>query len=256
MLKCFSVNFFLRRGFMAGHSKWANIKHKKSREDERRGKLFSKLSKMIAVAAREGGSDPEMNSDLRLAIQKAKDNNMPNDNIERAIKRGTGELEGVNYEKFIYEGYGPGGVALYMELMSDNRNRTAAELRHLLTKHGGNLGENGCVAWMFDRKGQLLVNLEKTNMDEDNLLMIALEAGAEDVVSEDGLLSVYTEATDFEESRKEMEEAGVVFTSGDIAMIPENNVDLDRKSTRLNSSHVRISYAVFCLKKKKKKKYR
>jgi len=217
---------------MAGHSKWANIKHKKSREDERRGKLFSKLSKMIAVAAREGGSDPEMNSDLRLAIQKAKDNNMPNDNIERAIKRGTGELEGVNYEKFIYEGYGPGGVALYMELMSDNRNRTAAELRHLLTKHGGNLGENGCVAWMFDRKGQLLVNLEKTNMDEDNLLMIALEAGAEDVVSEDGLLSVYTEATDFEESRKEMEEAGVVFTSGDIAMIPENNVDLDKSNAK------------------------
>lgn len=217
---------------MAGHSKWANIKHKKSKEDARRGKLFSKLSKMIAVAAREGGGDPEMNADLRLAIQKAKDNNMPSDNIERAIKRGTGELEGVNYEKFVYEGYGPGGVALYMEIMSDNRNRTAAELRHLLSKHGGNLGESGCVAWMFKRKGQLIIDLEKTDLDEDGLMLEALEAGAEDVVIEDNMATIYTEPADFEETRKNLEETGLEFSAADIAMIPDNTVELDKGTAK------------------------
>ncbi|MDI3547696.1 MAG: hypothetical protein PWR10_1348 [Halanaerobiales bacterium] len=217
---------------MAGHSKWANIKHKKSKEDARRGKLFSKLSKMIAVAAREGGGDPEMNADLRLAIQKAKDNNMPSDNIERAIKRGTGELEGVNYEKFVYEGYGPGGVALYMEIMSDNRNRTAAELRHLLSKHGGNLGESGCVAWMFKRKGQLIIDLEKTDLDEDGLMLEALEAGAEDVVIENNMATIYTEPADFEETRKNLEETGLEFSAADIAMIPDNTVELDKGTAK------------------------
>lgn len=217
---------------MAGHSKWANIKHKKSKEDARRGKLFSKLSKMIAVAAREGGGDPEMNADLRLAIQKAKDNNMPSDNIERAIKRGTGELEGVNYEKFVYEGYGPGGVALYMEIMSDNRNRTAAELRHLLSKHGGNLGESGCVAWMFKRKGQLIIDLEKTDLDEDELMLEALEAGAEDVVIENNMATIYTEPADFEETRKNLEETGLEFSAADIAMIPDNTVELDKGTAK------------------------
>lgn len=217
---------------MAGHSKWANIKHKKSREDAKRGKLFSKLSKQIAVAAREGGGDPEMNSDLRLAIQKAKDNNMPNDNIERAIKRGTGELEGVNYEKFVYEGYGPGGVALYLELMSDNRNRTAAEIRHLLTKHGGNLGESGCVAWMFNRKGQLIVDKSKSDMGEDEIMLMALEAGAEDVITEDNMVTIYSEPSQFEETRKELETQGLEFSAADIAMIPDNTIELDKATAK------------------------
>lgn len=212
---------------MAGHSKWANIKHKKGKEDARRGKLFSKLSKMISVAAREGGGDPDMNSDLRLVIQKAKDNNMPNDNIERAVKKGTGDLDGVNYEKFIYEGYGPGGVALYLELMSDNRNRTASEIRHLLSKNGGNLGESGCVAWMFQRKGQLVVDIDKTDYDEDTLMLLALEAGAEDAVVEENLLNIYTNPSEIEEVRKNVEAEGIELESADIAMIPDNTMELD-----------------------------
>lgn len=180
----------------------------KGKEDAKKGKLFSKLSMMITVAAREGGDDPDMNAELRLAIQKAKDNNMPNDNIERAIKRGTGDIEGVNYERFVYEGYGPGGIALYMEIMSDNRNRTASEIRHLLSKHGGNLGETGCVAWMFKRKGQIVVDLEKNALDEDTIMITAIEAGAEDVISEDNLINIYTVSSELEDVRKNMEEQG------------------------------------------------
>lgn len=217
---------------MAGHSKWANIKHKKGKEDARRGKLFSKLSKMITVAAREGGGDPDTNTDLRLAIQKARDNNMPNDNIERAIKRGTGELSGVNYERFVYEGYGPGGVALYMEIMSDNRNRTASEIRHILSKYGGNLGETGCVSWMFNRRGQLVVDLDNSDFDEDTLMLMAIEAGADDVVREDNLVTIYTEPASMEEVRKNLEAEGVKFVSADIAMIPENTIELDAVTAR------------------------
>ncbi|HHU91973.1 MAG TPA: YebC/PmpR family DNA-binding transcriptional regulator [Halanaerobiaceae bacterium] len=217
---------------MAGHSKWANIKHKKGREDARRGKLFSKLSRMITVAAREGGGDPDTNSELRLVIQKAKDQNMPNDNIERAIKRGTGEISGVNYERFVYEGYGPGGVALYMEMMSDNRNRTASEIRHLLSKYGGNLGETGCVAWMFQRRGQLVVDLDNTGLDEDTLMLMAIEAGADDIVTEGNLVNIYTEAANMEEVRKNLEGEGIEFVSADIAMIPENTIELDADTAR------------------------
>lgn len=217
---------------MAGHSKWANIKHKKGKEDARRGKLFSKLSKKITVAAREGGGDPDMNADLRLAIQKAKDNNMPNDNIDRAINRGTGDLEGVSYERIIYEGYGPGGVALYLELMSDNRNRTAAEIRHLLSKHGGNLGESGCVAWMFERKGQIVVDLDKMDYTEDELMLTALEAGAEDVVAEDNLINIYSNPSNFEDLRKNLETDGIALESADIAMIPENTMKLDLNTAK------------------------
>jgi len=217
---------------MAGHSKWANIKHKKGREDAKKGKMFSKLSKMISVAAREGGDDPDMNSELRLAIQKAKDNNMPNDNIERAIKRGTGDLDGVNYERFVYEGYGPGGIAIYMDLMSDNRNRTAAEIRHLLSKHGGNLGETGCVSWMFKRKGQLVIDLEKNALDEDSLMMIAIEAGAEDVITEDNLINIYTTSTELEEVRLNLEEEDIEIESSDIAMIPDNTIEMDISNAR------------------------
>ncbi|MGM0602347.1 MAG: YebC/PmpR family DNA-binding transcriptional regulator [Bacillota bacterium] len=213
---------------MAGHSKWANIKHKKQKEDKRRGKLFSKLSRKIAVAAREGGGDPEMNSDLRMAIQKAKDNNMPNDNIERAVKRGTGNLEGMSYESFVYEGYGPGGVALYLDIMTDNRNRTASEVRHILDKNGGNLGSNGCVAWMFQRKGELVIDLNKYDVAEDDLLLEALEAGAEDLDYGDERAVIYTDPSNYESAREALEEAGYEFESADLAMIPDNEVKLDK----------------------------
>jgi len=217
---------------MSGHSKWANIKHKKSKEDARKGKVFSKLSKMISIAAREGGKDAEMNSDLRLAIQKAKDNNMPNDNIEKAIKRGTGEIAGINYERFNYEGYGPGGVALYLEIMSDNRNRTAAELRHLLSKNGGNLGESGCVAWMFSRKGLLIVDMTKINLDEDELLLKALEAGAEDALNDDNMVTILTNPSEFENTRENLEKDNIQFESADIVMVPDNTVELDKPTAR------------------------
>src|SRR5690606_8007923 len=217
---------------MAGHSKWANIKHKKRKEDARRGKLISKLSKMITVAAREGCGDPDTNDDLRLAIQKARHNNMPNDNIESAIKKGTGELSGVNYERFVYEGYGPGGVALYMEIMSDNRNRTASEIRHILSKYGGNLGETGCVSWMFNRRGQLVVDLDNSDFDEDTLMLMAIEAGADDVVREDNRVTIDTEPASMEEVRKNLEAEWVKFVSADIAMIPENTIELDADTAR------------------------
>ncbi len=213
---------------MAGHSKWANIKHKKQKEDKKRAKLFSKLSRKITVAAREGGGDPEMNSDLGLAIEKAKDNNMPNDNIERAIKRGTGELEGANYEQFVYEGYGPAGVALYMDIMSDNRNRTASEIRHLLDKNGGNLGEQGCVSWMFERKGQILLDMQKNDTDEDEVLLAALEAGAEDVVINEEMATIYTVPGDLQSTRENLEQEGYQISSADLAMIPDNEIKLDK----------------------------
>ena len=212
---------------MAGHSKWHNIKHKKKKEDRKRAKLFSKLVKKITVAAREGGGDPEKNSDLDLAIQKAKDANMPKDNIERAIKRGTGDLEGVDYEKIVYEGYAPDGVALYLELMSDNRNRSASEIRHLLSEHGGNLGEDGCVSWMFERKGQLIIDRNEFEIDEDALMLDAIEAGAEDINVKKEEVEILTEPNDLQEVRRNMEDDGYKFDSGDLAMIPDNEITLD-----------------------------
>ncbi|MGM0471600.1 MAG: YebC/PmpR family DNA-binding transcriptional regulator [Bacillota bacterium] len=211
---------------MAGHSKWSNIKHQKKKEDRRRAKLFSKLSKRIAIAAREGGGDPEWNPDLRMAIQKAKDNDMPKDNIQRAIDRGTGDLEGVNYERIIYEGYGPAGVALYLDLMSDNRNRTASELRNLLSQYDGNLGEEGCVAWMFERKGQLIISRNEFEIDEDAVMMSALEAGAEDISIKEDIVEIITAPRDLEEARANMEEDGYEFSSGDVVMIPDNRVQI------------------------------
>ncbi len=212
---------------MAGHSKWANIKHKKKKQDKKRGKLFSKLVKKITVAAREGGGDPEVNNDLDLAIQKAKDANMPKDNIERAIKRGTGDLDGVDYEKMVYEGYAPAGVALYIDVMSDNRNRTVSELRSLLSKNGGNLGEDGCVAWMFERKGQLIINRDECEIDEDEIMLVAIEAGAEEININQDNVEILTEPGDLQETRKSMEEEGYEFSSGDLAMIPKNEIVLD-----------------------------
>ncbi len=211
---------------MAGHSKWHNIRHQKKKEDKRRAKLFSKLSRKIAVAAREGGGDPDKNSDLRMAIEKAKDNNMPKENIQRAIKRGSGELEGVDYESFTYEGYGPAGVALFFEITTDNRNRTASELRHILSEHEGNLGEEGCVAWMFEHKGQLILDNSEQEYDIDNVILDALEAGAEDVKEEEELIRILTDPEDYMDVKEELNE-DYNFSDSGLVMLPNNEVDLN-----------------------------
>ncbi|MGI6036680.1 MAG: YebC/PmpR family DNA-binding transcriptional regulator [Limnochordia bacterium] len=212
---------------MAGHSKWANIKHKKAKEDARRGKVFTRLSRELTVAAREGGGDPNANQRLRLAIERARAVNMPNDNIERAIKRGTGELEGSNYEEIVYEGYGPGGVAIMMEIMTDNRNRTAGDIRHLFSKYGGSLGETGCVSWMFEKKGYLTMDLAQAGGDEDVVMLAALEAGAEDVQIEDGLVEVFTAPEDFNEVLEGLRGSGLPVEEAKITMLPQNTVEVD-----------------------------
>ncbi|SMO38323.1 YebC/PmpR family DNA-binding transcriptional regulator [Melghirimyces algeriensis] len=211
---------------MAGHSKWKNIQHRKGRQDALRGKLFAKLSREIMVAAREGGGDPDQNQRLRLAISKARSQNMPNDNIERAIKRGTGEEAGGNYESVTYEGYGPGGVAVMVEALTDNRNRTAADLRHLFSKSGGNLGESGCVAWMFDRKGLLVVDRKTVDLDEEDMLLQALEAGAEDLETGADTFEVITSPDQFEDVKHALEKEKFSFTASEVTMVPQNTVKL------------------------------
>lgn len=210
---------------MAGHSKWSNIKHKKEREDARRGKIFTKLSRQITVAAREGGPDPSMNGRLRLVMDQARAANMPMDNIERAIKRGTGELEGASYEELTYEGYGPGGVAVLLEIMTDNRNRTAGEIRHLFSRYGGNLGESGCVAWMFTRRGVLTFDREAVE-DEDAFMLEALEAGAEDIEVEGEYIEVQTEPSSLQAVRDNLAAAGYEPRSAEPRMIPSNVVEV------------------------------
>jgi len=214
---------------MAGHSKWANIKHKKERTDAQKGKVFTKLGREIAVAVREGGSDPETNPRLRDAIAKAKAANMPSDTIMRNIKKASGELETVNYEEVTYEGYGPNGVAVIVEALTDNRNRTASDVRHIFDRHGGSLGASGCVAWMFERKG-LLVLEKSQDIDEEDLMMQALEAGAEDVSDESDAFEIITSPSDFPSVRESLEKAGYSFVSADIAMIPQNYVDVDEET--------------------------
>jgi YebC/PmpR family DNA-binding regulatory protein len=209
---------------MAGHSKWANIKHKKGAEDVKRGKIFTKLVKEIIVAARMGGGDPGANPRLRLVIEKAKQSNLPKDNIERAIKKGTGELEGVNYEETSYEGYGPGGAAVYVESLSDNKNRTVADIRHIFSKHGGNLGENGCVSWMFDKKGWIPVS--KSDVDEDTLMEAALEAGAEDIRDEEDVFEVIAPPEAFEDVKAALEAAQIPFDDAEVTMLPQTTVSL------------------------------
>jgi len=209
---------------MAGHSKWAQIKRKKAANDAKRGQKFTKLIREITVAAREGGGDPEMNPRLRLAVDTAKAANMPADNIDRAIARGTGDLEGVNYEEVAYEGYGPGGVALYIEALTDNINRTVADVRHALEKHGGNLGTSGSVAWQFERKGRIWV--DATRHDEDSLMLAALEAGALDVQREDDSYVVTTEVTQFHAVQDGLREQGVDIDEAELAMIAQNMVGL------------------------------
>jgi len=212
---------------MSGHSKWHTIKHKKAATDAKRGKIFTKLIKEVTIAARMGGGDPESNPRLRMAVQNAKDANMPGDNIKRAIMKGTGELPGQVIEEIVYEGYGPGGVALYIEVMTDNKNRTVAEIRHILGKHNGNLGATNTVAWKFDRKG-LIVILEDQS-DEETLMDIVLEAGAEDMTNEDGTFEIITDPTDFENVRNELESKGIQIESAQISMLPNTTVEIGNK---------------------------
>lgn len=209
---------------MAGHSKWANIKHRKGAADAKRGKIFTRLIKEITVAARMGGGDIDGNPRLRAAVNTAKQVNMPKDNIARAIKKGTGEIEGEVYDEILYEGYGPGGVAVLVECMTDNRNRTVADIRHYFAKSNGNLGESGCVAWMFDKKGVIAV--DKGGIGEEELMDLALEAGAEDVVEEESGFQVLTAPEVFEAVREALEQAGVAMASAEVSMVPKNIVEV------------------------------
>jgi YebC/PmpR family DNA-binding regulatory protein len=208
---------------MSGHSKWATIKHKKAATDAKRGNLFTKLIKEITVAARNGGN-PDTNPRLRVAIERAKESSMPADNIDRAIKKGTGQLEGVTYEDITLEGYGPGGVAIYVEGVSDNRNRTTAEVRTIFTKKGGNMAGAGSVAWMFEKKGYIVVN--KTTIDEDKLMGIALDAGAEDFVVEDENYAIKTSIQDFFKVKKVIDDAGIKTEDAEITLLPKSTVKL------------------------------
>ena len=212
---------------MSGHSKWASIKHKKGAADAKRGKIFTKLIKEITVAARIGGGDPDGNPRLRTAILISKGKNMPVDNINRAIKKGTGELEGVHYEEVTYEGYGPGGAAIFLEAMTDNKNRTVSEIRAALGKAGGNLGENGCVGWMFEQKGFISVKTDAKG--EDELMELVIEVGADDMQTVEDLYEITTAVASFETVRKALEEAGVPMETAEVTRIPQNTVTVDEK---------------------------
>jgi YebC/PmpR family DNA-binding regulatory protein len=209
---------------MSGHSKWATIKHKKAANDKARGKLFAKVLRQVEVAARHGGGDPETNPTLRTMFSKARDNSIPLDTIERAVKRGTGELEGVTYEQITYEGYAPGGVAVMVEVLTDNRNRTGAEIRNAFGKNGGSTAEPGAVAWQFDRKGHVVVS---RSVDEDDLMLAALDAGAEDITDEGDAWRVTTPPGDLHAVRTALDEAGIAVESSDLTMVPQSTVALD-----------------------------
>jgi YebC/PmpR family DNA-binding regulatory protein len=206
---------------MSGHSKWATIKHQKGAKDKARGKLFAKLIRQVEVAAREGGGDPEANPTLRTMFQKARDASVPMDTIERAIKRGTGELEGVTYEQITYEGYAPSGVAVLVEVLTDNRNRTGADIRSLFSRNGGSIAEPGAVAWQFDRKGQVLVDRK---VEEDDLMLVALDAGAEDLADDGELWRVTCPPTELQKVRSAIEDAGMAVDSSDLTMVPQNTI--------------------------------
>ena len=212
---------------MSGHSKWSTIKHKKAAKDAKKGKLFTKFIKEITVAARMGGGDINANPRLRTAVLTARANSMPNDNIDRAIKKGTGDLEGVTYEEIQYEGYGPGGAAILAQVLTDNKNRTVSEIRRLFTNHGGHLGETGCVSWMFDKKG--VITVEKSQIDEERLMGIVLDAGAEDVKEEDDLFEVVTQPEDFEKVKERLDREKVPVASAQVTMVPKNTVNVDAK---------------------------
>ncbi|NOY65490.1 MAG: YebC/PmpR family DNA-binding transcriptional regulator [Nitrospirae bacterium] len=212
---------------MAGHSKWAQIKHKKAAVDAKRGKIFSKLAKEISVAARLGGGDPSMNPRLRTVIEKAKSANMPQENIKRAIQKGTGELPGTSYEEATYEGYGPGGVAMLIEVLTDNKNRTVAEIRHLMNKHGGSLGEAGCVSWIFEKKGYILVS--KSTIDEETLMDVVIEAGAEDMKNDpqEENYEIITAPEDLHQVKENLKEKGIKIEVAEITMLPKTHVRIE-----------------------------
>ena len=212
---------------MSGHSKWSTIKRKKGATDEKRGKIFTTIIKEITVAARMGGGDESSNPRLRQAIVKAKDNNMPQDNIKRAIMKGTGELPGVNYEEGTYEGYGPGGVAIFLEVLTDNKKRTVADIRHLMSKHGGNLGENGSVAWMFDKRGQIIIHASAG--EEDDVFESALDCGAEDFEVEEDIFLIFTDSTELMSVKDKLEEKGFSIHSAEVEMVPKNLQKVEKK---------------------------
>ena len=212
---------------MSGHSKWSTIKHKKGATDAKRGKIFTKIIKEITVAAKMGGGDPETNPRLRSALISARSENMPRDTFERAIKKGTGDLDGVNYEEILYEGYGPGGVAVLVECLTDNRNRTIAEVRQVFNKAGGNVGTDGCVAWMFDKKGLIIVN--KEDSDEETLMELALDAGAEDIKEEAESFEIICQPADFEALKEAIDAAEIKYEMAEITMIPQNMTKVEGK---------------------------
>ncbi len=211
---------------MSGHSKFANIKHKKERNDATKGKIFTKLGREIAVAVKEGGADPNANSRLKDLIAKAKSNNMPNDTIDRSIKKAAGDANAVNYEAVTYEGYGPNGIAIIVEALTDNKNRTAGNVRNAFTKGNGNVGSQGCVSFMFDRKGQIIIDKEECDLKADDLMMTALDAGAEDFAEEEDSFEVLTNPDDFSSVRESLEKAGIPMAQADVTMIPQTWVEL------------------------------
>ena len=213
---------------MSGHSKWATTKHKKAAIDSKRGKIFTKVIKEITVAARVGGGDQDGNARLRTAVQKAKESNMPADNIKKAIQKGTGELPGVTYEEAVFEGYGTGGIAILVSIMTDNRNRTVPEIRHMFSKHGGNMGEAGCVSWMFDKKGYIVV--EGGKVDEAKLMSLIVEAGAEDMKRDGDNFEVITAPGDLENVKKTIEDGGITVALSEVTMLPQNYMELDDRS--------------------------
>lgn len=210
---------------MSGHSKWSNIKHKKEKSDAQRGKIFTKIGRELAVAVKSGGPDPESNTKLKDIIAKAKANNMPNDTISRSIKKAAGDAGGANYDEIVYEGYGPSGVAVIVEVMTDNKNRTAGEVRHAFDKFGGNLGQTGCVGFLFDQKGIILVE-EQEGIDEEALMLDALDAGAEDFSAEDGYFEILTAPSEFSAVRETLEQKGYTFSSAEVEMVPQTYVQL------------------------------
>jgi YebC/PmpR family DNA-binding regulatory protein len=213
---------------MSGHSKWSSIKHQKAVSDARRGQLFTKLTREIIVTVREGGSNPETNFRLRLAVQKARDNNMPMDNIERAIKRGSGTTEGASLIEMVLEGYGPGGTAILVQALTDNRNRTLQEVRNIFSRYGGSLGESGCVAWLFDQRG--LISVKTDGLDADELALRAIDAGAEDVKIENAYVEIYTKPEELEMVRTALEQQNLSIASAELAMVPKTTVELEEKT--------------------------
>ncbi|MFZ3172256.1 MAG: YebC/PmpR family DNA-binding transcriptional regulator [Carboxydocellales bacterium] len=211
---------------MSGHSKWANIKHRKAKQDSVRGKVFTKIGKELMIAVKDGGADPEVNFRLKGVVQKARENNIPQDNIQRIIDKASGNLAGVNYEEIVYEGYGPGGAAVLINIMTDSRNRTAGEIRHLFSKNGGNLGETGCVAWMFDHKGLIVINKEDMTKDEDEIMIAALEGGAEDVRVEEDSLEIISQPDELENVKQALVQLGIKCDLAELTMLPQTTIEL------------------------------